>query len=172
MNCPNCESIQNNAHIIYKDNAAVAQLVEKPAMVGHSIVLPIEHQPIIEKLSDEIFEDMFVMANKIAIAGFEVLGAHGTNILINNGLPAGQTSGHTQINIIPRFEGDGLNVQWNPTKATEDDLNDAMLRLNSELMKKEEEPKKEEEKKVEVQEAEEELADEDNYLLKQLERQP
>jgi len=170
MNCINCDNIQKNAHIIYKDQTAVAQLVDKPAMVGHSIVLPVEHQPIIEKLSDEIFEDMFVIANKIAIAGFEVLGAHGTNILINNGLPAGQTSGHTQINVIPRFEGDGLNVQWQPTKATEDDLNDAMLRLQSELMKKEE-PK--EEKKEEVQEVkEEELADEDNYLLKQLERQP
>ncbi|MBF8279741.1 MAG: HIT protein, partial [candidate division NC10 bacterium] len=60
---------------------------------------------------------MFSMSNIISTALFESLNIHGTNILVNNGPEAGQSFAHFIINIIPRTESDGINMEWTPSKA-------------------------------------------------------
>lgn len=47
----------------------------------------------------------------------EVLGFTDMNILQNNGPIAGQTVFHFHIHLIPRREGDGINVTWTPGEA-------------------------------------------------------
>jgi histidine triad (HIT) family protein len=173
MNCTECELIQKRKNIIYEDAAVVALLAEKPAVAGHIIVIPREHQPIIERVSDEVFARMFSVANKVAAVCFDVLQAHGTNMLINNGVAAGQKSTHTQIHVIPRRENDGLKIHWQSSKANEEELNATQMALQEELEKPKEE-KKEEKKEEQPKEEKEDVItdDEDNYLLKQLERIP
>jgi len=173
MNCAACDVIEKKKDIIFENDVASAVLVSTPATPGHVTIFPKEHQPIIEKISDDVFGSMFLAANLLAKASFEVLGAYGTNILIKNGLPAGQKIPHVQIEVIPRFEDDGLQLLWQPTKASEEELNSVQEKIQAELERKEEKMV-EEKKKEEVKEVpkEEELPEEENYMIKQLQRLP
>jgi histidine triad (HIT) family protein len=171
MTCQECEKIKQRKNVIYEDNIVYAMLVEKPSVQGHIAIFPKEHYPIIEKIPSEIFEHMIVIANKISSVCFETLNAQGTNILIRNGLAAGQRTNHSQIHILPRFENDGLNLQWQPIKISEEELSTVELTLKTEL-EKPEEKKIEKKEEVKKEEPVEEIAEEDNYLLKQLNRIP
>ena len=167
MNCSECERIKHKKNIVYEDQLAAAFLLEKPSTGGHVALVPKEHQPIVEKISDDLFGHLISVANKISIAAFEVLGAHGTNILISNGVAAGQRTAHVMVHIIPRAENDGLNLQWQATKLSEDELKTVQLTIKEALEK----PMTEEREEVKEEEIEE-IPEEENYLLKQLERTP
>ena len=39
-------------------------------------------------------------------------GSDGLNLVQNNGEIAGQTVNHFHLHLIPRYEGDGLNLNW------------------------------------------------------------
>jgi hypothetical protein len=57
------------------------------------------------------------------------LGAHGTNIFITNGVSAGQTIAHFAINVIPRKEGDNINLQWKPKQLSEEEMSTVELKI-------------------------------------------
>ena len=59
---------------------------------------------------------------------FELLKAHGTNIIIQNGSVSGQTIPHFCINIIPRRTDDGLKLDWDMKQANSDSL-DSIKRI-------------------------------------------
>lgn len=166
MSCTDCEKIKNRKNLVYEDELTAAFLNSKPSTAGHIVLYPKAHFPIIENIPEEMFGQLFSAANKLSVACFDVLEAHGTNILINNGVAAGQKTSHSQIHIIPRFENDGLNIHWQPNKTDEEELTKMQSLIKSELEKKEEvkatEPKKEQDI----------IHDEENYMLKQLERIP
>ena len=124
MKCDICSIIENKKSfkLIYEDDLVFAILHESPAVLGHVLVIPKKHAPILEELDEISAEQLFVVANKISSLLFEVLGAHGTNILINNGIGAGQELPHLVLNVIPRKENDSLNFEWQPKKASESEL--------------------------------------------------
>jgi len=166
MICIDCEKIKNRKHLIYEDELASAFLVDKPATAGHVEIIPKQHFPILETAPDNITEHLFSTANKLSTVLFESLQAHGTNTIIRNGIAAGQKTNHLKIHVIPRVENDGLNFQWNTTKASEDELSTTELQLKSEL------EKPTEVKPKEITEAKPEEISEESYLAKQLERMP
>lgn len=180
MNCTECEIIKIKKNIIYEDELAYAFLYDKPAVRGQIVVVPKEHFPIIERMPENVFAHLFLIASKLSTLCFELFRAHGTNILIKNGLPAGQKSTHVQVHIIPRYESDGLNIQWQPKKVSEDEMSSAESALKIEIEKsseKQEEKEKDDKKKKEESKKEENKDedleyDEGNYLFKQLERLP
>lgn len=159
--------------VLFEDEEVEVVLADKPSAGGHVIVLPKEHYPIIEQVPDPLLARLGILANKISIAVFEVLGAQGTNILINNGVSGGQQHAHFMINIIPRREGDGLDFSWKPLKIDEDKMSDIQSKVKSHLIVPEQEP----EPKASLEETEDELTtisddEEENYLLKHLRRVP
>ena len=48
----------------------------------------------------------------IAEAMRDALKCDGLNLVQNNGEIAGQTVNHFHLHLIPRYEGDGLNLNW------------------------------------------------------------
>ena len=46
------------------------------------------------------------------------------NIVQNNGEIAGQTVFHFHMHLIPRYEGDSVQVSWEPGTATKEELNE------------------------------------------------
>ena len=85
--CDICKIVDNkdSFNVIYEDELCFAMLHEAPGNIGHAIVIPKTHFPIFEEVPDDILERCFLVANRISVAVFETLGAHGTNILVNNG---------------------------------------------------------------------------------------
>ena len=65
---------------------------------------------------------MMEVARKIDMKQREVLGAEGTNIMINNSPASGQEVPHLHIHVIPRFSGDGKTPVFNKEKYADGEM--------------------------------------------------
>ena len=54
----------------------------------------------------------------------DIVGCDGYNVLQNNGETAGQTVFHFHLHMIPRYEGDGQTIQWEPRAASPEELSE------------------------------------------------
>lgn len=172
INCDICEMIakKESFKVIYEDEEKIAMLHEAPAFLGHTILVPKQHFRIIEEVPEKLVSSMFNLANNISTALFESLNIHGTNLLINNGPEAGQTFAHFIINIIPRTEKDGINMEWSAEKADAKKLESTHKFLKSYVEKSilgdTGEPKKI------VQDDNMVVSNKNDYMIKQFDRMP
>ncbi|MBI4143811.1 HIT domain-containing protein [Candidatus Woesearchaeota archaeon] len=113
-----------------------------------TLVVPKQHYPIMEQTPDFIIEKMFIHANHTLLQMFEK-GAQGANLIITNGVSAGQTLPHFAMQLIERKENDGLFPLWNPRKLDEETMGAIELKLKEACQNIgvwEEQPKPEEKK--------------------------
>jgi len=170
--CEFCEIIKSNKRrLIFQDEKVVAMLSPRPFCNGHIIVMPKQHFAIIEQVPDYLLSHLSKIVNKISMAVFEIFQARGTNILINNGIAAGQKTNHFMINILPRKENDGLDFQWQPKQLNEEQMSTIEIKLNEEcsVIGNFE---KEEKKPIKADKEIQKIDKEENYLIKQLNRIP
>lgn len=161
MSCEICELIEKKENIIYEDEKIIALLHPKPCTVGHIILMPKKHIPILEQIHEDLFADLIKKANKISSAIFESMQPQGTNIFIQNGLAAGQKFAHVIVNIIPRKQGDGINLEWTPKKVEKEELS-TLEKMIKDILVSSPEPEK-------IEEIDD---DEINYLIEHLKRIP
>lgn len=161
---------------VYEDNNFIAVLSQKPAALGHIILFPKKHYQIIEQIPDYAFGEMFNIANKLSIADFEAVKANGSNIIVQNGVAAGQDSAHVSVHIIPRNENDGLNFQWQPKQLNEEQMSTIEIMLKKEAKPIGDFEKKEKKEPIKIEKKIEKIEvgkdKEENYLIKQLMRVP
>ncbi|MFH1456385.1 MAG: HIT family protein [archaeon] len=95
---------------VYEDDEVLAFLDVAPLAKGHCLVVPKKHFEFICEVSD--IGQVALAVQKIA----KVLGElnDGVNVLQNNGRSAGQVVPHVHFHLIPRNEGDNVNLGlWN-----------------------------------------------------------
>ena len=177
--CVVCQIIENKlpSKKIYEDEIAMAVLDVNGANPGHCFVIPKNHYPILEQVPDSEIGRLFQVSNKISSAIFESLGAQGTNLFVANGIPAGQTVAHFTINIIPRKDGDGINLQWQPKQLSEEETSTVELKLKDQTknigdFEKEGGETKKSEKPIFSSDKDFLKDDEDEYFTKQMRRLP
>ncbi|VVB75229.1 HIT domain protein [Candidatus Tiddalikarchaeum anstoanum] len=107
---------------IWNDADVVAFLEIKPASNGHIVVISKVHAPLISMLPKEVSAKMFSIALSIGSGIVKKLGATGVTYLINEGKGAGQKIAHAAINIIPRYDNDGVTISWPEKKLSQDEL--------------------------------------------------
>jgi len=115
--------------LLFGNERVIVMLSDEPTSIGHIVIAPTQHHPIMEEVPDDIIGYMFQIANKLSTVLFESLQAAGTNIFVQNGVAAGQSKNHFSVNIIPRRENDNINLNWPPKQLTEDELTTALLKL-------------------------------------------
>lgn len=172
--CLVCQIVENQipSKKVYEDELVMAVLDVNGANPGHCFIMPKNHYAIIEQVPDIEIGRLFQVSNKISSAIFESLGAQGTNIFVANGIPAGQTVAHFTINVIPRKENDGINLQWQPKQLSEEEMSTVELRLKEQTKnigyfeKEEKKARIQAPKPVVLSEEEEE------YFTKQMRRLP
>lgn len=176
--CEICNIVHKKSKLkIYEDDTVTAILNPKPSVPGHVLVFTKKHYSIIEQVPDYEVEKLFNVANKISKSMFDSLGITGTNIILNNGIPAGQKYPHVVVNIIPRTDNDALKLEWIPKKADESELStvELLMKENSAslgIKEKEKAAPIEIESKPESIETSKNSRPEDNMLIKQLRRIP
>ncbi len=99
---------------IYENSDFRVFLDVAPANRGHALIIPKDHADNIFQLDGETAGKLFSLATVVARAIKEETGCEGMNIVQNNGAVAGQTVNHFHLHLIPRNEGDGVNVTWKP----------------------------------------------------------
>lgn len=107
---------------IYENDEFKVILDRFPSGEGHALILPKNHVANIFEIDPEQAGRLFSLTAKLAKAMKEVLGFEHMNILQNNGTVAGQTVFHFHLHLIPRWEGDSINIGWTPTEPTDEEI--------------------------------------------------
>ena len=172
--CLVCQIVGNKipSKKIYEDELSMAVLDVNGANPGHCFVMPKNHYPIIEQVPDAEIGRLFQVSNKISSAIFESLGAQGTNIFVANGVPAGQTVAHFTINVIPRKDNDGINLQWQPKQLSEEEMSTVELKLKEQTKNVGYFEKEEKKPRVHAQKPKVLSEEEEEYFTRQMRRLP
>ncbi len=114
---------------VYEDEKVLAFLDINPAAPGHLLLIPKEHQAILPQIPDEDVAHMFRVSKKLSNMLLRSLQVKGTNIFVANGAVAGQKAPHFMIHIIPRSEGDGINLSLPENEATAGELDESRNKM-------------------------------------------
>jgi histidine triad (HIT) family protein len=106
---------------LYEDEDFRVILDLGPASRGHALILPKVHAADLFSLPDETAAKAMILAKRIAETLKEGLKADGINIVQNNGEAAGQTVFHFHMHLIPRYQGDTVQLTWQPGTLTDED---------------------------------------------------
>jgi histidine triad (HIT) family protein len=102
-------------HKVYEDELVLAFLDINPLSPGHTLIIPKEPAPTLDRLSDESAAAIGRVLPRLSRAVLAATGARDFNVLQNNGAPAHQAVFHVHFHIIPKLEdGRGLGVGWKP----------------------------------------------------------
>jgi len=107
---------------LYEDEKFRVILDLGPATKGHALILPKEHAADLYELPDETASAVLVLAKKMAVTLTQKLRCDGLNLVQNNGETAGQTVSHFHVHMIPRYVGDGQNINWVPGNPSQEEL--------------------------------------------------
>jgi len=118
---------------VYEDDKCIAILDINPANPGHVLLLPKEHYSIMPQVPEDEIAHLFVVLKTISNAALRGLGVQGTNIIVQNGIAAGQKAQHFMIHIIPRKEEDGINFELPKKDIKESELETIQKKLAAKL---------------------------------------
>jgi histidine triad (HIT) family protein len=100
------------ASVVSETTTTVAFLDITPMTPGHLLIVPREHAAVLAELDPDVGAELFREAIRIA-AGVERAGlrVEGINLFLSDQEPAGQDIPHTHLHVVPRFEGDGVEIE-------------------------------------------------------------
>jgi len=103
------------ATVVREDDRTIAFMDSNPATRGHCLVIPRNHCDDAIAASPEDLAACSVAAGELAGRAVERLAADGAAIVSFARPAAGQTVFHLHFHVVPRYEGDGLELPWIPT---------------------------------------------------------
>ncbi len=118
---------------VFEDAECIAILDIRPANPGHLLVMPKEHYSILPQIPVSLVEHLFGVVQKLSKVAIQSIGARGTNIIIANGLAAGQRAQHVMIHIIPRADKDGINFMIPQKDHSDEELRNMHMALKKKM---------------------------------------
>jgi histidine triad (HIT) family protein len=102
-NCVFCRIVsgKSTAEIIYQDDQVIAFHDIHPAAPTHLLIVPIEHVPSMNQITDEntdLIGRMFLVAKQLA--GEKGIDESGYRLIINTGPDANQTVFHLHLHLL------------------------------------------------------------------------
>ncbi len=79
---------------VYEDEHVIAILDINPANPGHTLLVTKEHYSIMPQLPEEEAAHVFMVAKALSNSILRSVDAQGTNIIVANGIAAGQRAQH------------------------------------------------------------------------------
>lgn len=106
--CTFCEIVRGEtpAWIVVDDAAGVGFLDRRPLFRGHTLLVPREHRETLLDMPAVDLGPFFALAQRLARAMEDALGAGGSFVAINNRVS--QSVPHAHVHVVPRTRGDGL----------------------------------------------------------------
>jgi histidine triad (HIT) family protein len=110
------------AQRVDEDEHTIAFMDVNPWTRGHALVIPRVHSRNLYEVGDEDLAHTAGAAKRLAVRMRDRLGCDGVN-LINSCEPAAwQTVFHLHVHVIPRYDGDPLQLPTRPREADDDEL--------------------------------------------------
>jgi histidine triad (HIT) family protein len=108
---------------IDEDERTIAFMDINPWTRGHALVIPRAHSTDLGEIGEDDLCAVAAMAKRVGLRQKDVLGAEGVNLLNAFGAAAWQTVFHFHVHVIPRYEGDGMQLPARPgAGGGEDDI--------------------------------------------------
>lgn len=104
--CPYCLRIRTDDGILERGPLAVALVDQFPVSPGHTLIVPMRHEPDYFSLTAEEQAEMLRLLRSQQARLQRELSPDAFNLGVNTGPAAGQTIPHTHVHLIPRFKGD------------------------------------------------------------------
>jgi histidine triad (HIT) family protein len=108
--------------IVAEDDRTVAFMDINPATRGHALVVPRRHAANVLEIEPDELAATALAAQRLARLATERLGADGVNLINSCGSAAWQTVFHFHIHVIPRYQGDPLQLPWVPAPGDPDEI--------------------------------------------------
>ena len=135
MNCILCEisSGQVPASFVYEDEHVFGIMSLDQPNPYKVLVIQRAHVETIYDLSEDQAARIFQAAVKIARAIREASGCDGLNLVQSNGRAGQQDVFHFHLHLVPRFDGDNIQISWEGTRAKRDELNAMAEEIGSKM---------------------------------------
>jgi len=121
---------------VYEDDEALVILDINPANPGHMLIMPKEHYAIMPQIPEETIAHLFTVVKTLSNTALRSLGVQGSNVIVANGVAAGQKAQHFMIHLIPRKEEDGLEFTMPQKDHSENELEKTQQLLSLEGARK------------------------------------
>lgn len=110
------------ATIVASDERTITFMDINPATRGHALVVPRTHAQDLLEIDPDDLAAVAQAGQRLAKAMKSTLGADGINLINSCGAPAWQTVFHLHLHVIPRYEGDPLQLPWVPAPGDMDKI--------------------------------------------------
>jgi len=100
------------ATVVHEDEHTLAFMDIGQVNPGHVLVAVKMHAENIFALDDTQAAAVFRAAARVSRAIRDAFGPHGLSVYQANGKAAGQTVLHLHVHLVPRHEGDGMELTW------------------------------------------------------------
>ena len=114
------------------DERTVAFMDINPATPGHALVVPRAHSADLMEVGAEDLSATVLAAQRLSRRMKEALDADGINLINACGAAAAQTVFHFHIHVVPRYEGDPIELPWVPTPGDPDEIAATAAKLRGE----------------------------------------
>lgn len=120
-NCVFCRIVKGElpASKVYEDASTLVFMDLQSVNPGHMLVVVKPHCANIYELDDDLAGAVFRTAARMARAVKAAYGCDGVTLFQANEKAGAQTVFHFHIHVLPRWEGDGLELAWpakNPSR--------------------------------------------------------
>ena len=110
---------ETEAATVWRDDDFAAFLDARPVFKGHVLLVPREHVETLPDLPAGLRDGFLGLAQRLATAMKDALGAQGSFVAINN--TVSQSVPHLHLHVVPRTKGDGLRgFFWPRTRYADD----------------------------------------------------
>ncbi|MCD6464252.1 HIT family protein [Candidatus Woesearchaeota archaeon] len=135
QSCALCNAINKKPFFKHSLVSVVEPNLAKGALLpSYFLIAPTTHYTIIQQTPLPVLSLALLSANLLSAMLFEIYAKQGievgTNIVLRNGIPAGQTLNHANIEVILRFKQDNNNFQWTGKQVSKDELSSTQETLS------------------------------------------
>ncbi|MGQ0651644.1 MAG: HIT family protein [Betaproteobacteria bacterium] len=121
------------ATVVHEDDDTLAFMDIGQVNPGHVLVALKAHRENVYALDDAQAAAVFRTVARVARAVRAAFSPAAMSIYQANGTPAGQTVLHFHIHVLPRHEGDGMELTWPVKNPPREKLEDYAARIRGKL---------------------------------------
>jgi histidine triad (HIT) family protein len=118
--CRIVNGTDNEVREVFRDASVVVFMPTEPAVLGHLMVIPRVHVPVLWLLDEVAAARLGIVCVLVARLITHQLTPDGLNLIQSNGEAAEQTVDHVHFHLVPRWERDNFGPIW-PAETNFDD---------------------------------------------------
>ncbi len=111
MNCPFCDPKVRLENSFYENSRSLCLANIKPVVPGHVLIIPKRHVESFDEIEESEVVDIFLSLRKVYQILKKTYGSKSFNVVIQDGIDAGQSINHLHIHVCPRIKNDINNKE-------------------------------------------------------------